>query len=61
MFDKGYYKAKDLKRCTDNGIAIYITKQVYSNGTKDKAFYTDQFKWDVSLLLSIYLMINAPW
>jgi len=46
LADKGYYKAKDLKRCTENGITVYITKQTYANGTKDPAFYSDQFKYD---------------
>ena len=44
--DKGYYKTKDLKKCTENGIAVYITKQTYANGTKDPVFYSDQFKYD---------------
>jgi len=46
LADKGYYQAKDLKKCTKNGITVYITKQVYANGTKDQAFYSDQFKYD---------------
>jgi len=46
LADKGYYKAKDLKKCTENGITVYITKQTYANGTKDLAFYSDQFKYD---------------
>jgi transposase len=46
LADKGYYQAKDLKRCTENGITVYITKQTYANGTKDPAFYSDQFKYD---------------
>jgi transposase len=46
LADKGYYKAKDLKKCTENGIAVYITKQTHANGTKDQAFYPDQFKYD---------------
>ena len=46
LADKGYYKAKDLKKCTENGITVYITKQTYANGTKDPAFYSDQFKYD---------------
>jgi len=46
LADKGYYKAKDLKRCTENGITIYITKQTYANATKDPAFYPDHFKYD---------------
>ena len=46
LADKGYYKAKDLKKCTENGITVYITKQTYANGTKDPVFYSDQFKYD---------------
>jgi len=46
LADKGYYKPKDLKKCTENGITVYITKQTYANGTKDQAFYADQFKYD---------------
>jgi transposase len=46
LADKGYYKAKDLKKCTENGITVYITKQTYANHTKDPAFYADQFKYD---------------
>jgi len=46
LADKGYYKAQDLKKCAENGIAVYITKQTYANGTKDPAFYSDQFKYD---------------
>jgi len=46
LADKGYYKAKDLKKCTENGITVYITKQTHANGTKDPAFYADQFKYD---------------
>ena len=46
LADKGYYQAKDLKKCTENGITVYITKQTYANGTKDQAFYADQFKYD---------------
>ncbi len=46
LADKGYYKAKDLKKCTENGITVYITKQTYANHTKDSAFYSDQFKYD---------------
>ncbi len=44
--DKGYYKAEDLKKCVDNGITPYVTKQVYANGTGDKDFYSDKFKYD---------------
>jgi transposase len=46
LADKGYYKAKDLKKCTENGITVYITKQTYANGTKDQPFYSDQFKYN---------------
>ncbi|MCK5767377.1 MAG: IS1182 family transposase [Candidatus Atribacteria bacterium] len=46
LADKGYYQAKDLKKCAENGITVYITKQTYANATKDPAFYSDQFKYD---------------
>jgi hypothetical protein len=46
LADKGYYQAKDLKKCAENGITVYITKQTYANGTKDQAFYSDRFKYD---------------
>ncbi|MDD5013963.1 MAG: transposase [Atribacterota bacterium] len=42
LADKGYYKAQDLKKCTEKGITVYITKQTYA---KDPAFYADQFQW----------------
>jgi len=46
LADKGYYQAKDLKKCAEKGIAVYITKQTYANRTKDPAFYPDQFQYD---------------
>jgi len=46
LADKGYYKAKDLKKCSENGITVYITKQTRANHTKDQAFYADQFQYD---------------
>ncbi|MEW6660832.1 MAG: hypothetical protein ACOY9Y_12300 [Bacillota bacterium] len=46
LADKGYYKAEDLKKCVKNGITPYVPKQVYSNGTGDKDFYSDKFKYD---------------
>jgi transposase len=46
LADKGYYKAEDLKRCTQNGITPYVAKQIYSNGTGDKDFYSDKFQYD---------------
>jgi transposase len=46
LADKGYYKAEDLKKCIENGITPYVTKQIYSNGTGEKDFYTDRFRYD---------------
>jgi len=46
LADKGYYKAEDLKKCVENGITPYVTKQIYSNGTGDKDFYADKFVYD---------------
>lgn len=46
LADKGYYKAEDLKKCVDNHITPYVTKQIYSNGTGDRDFYTDRFHYD---------------
>jgi len=46
LADKGYCQAKDLKKCAEKGITVYITKQIYANRTKDQAFYSDQFKYD---------------
>lgn len=44
--DKGYYKAEDLKRCVKKGITPYVSKQIYSNGTGDRDFYSDKFDYD---------------
>lgn len=46
LADKGYYKAEDLKKCVDNHITPYVTKQIYSKGTGDRDFYTDRFIYD---------------
>lgn len=46
LADKGYYKAEDLKKCVENGITPYVAKQVYSNGTGDRDFYSDRFKYN---------------
>ncbi len=46
LADKGYYQAKDLEKCTEKGITLYVTKQTYANTTKDQAFYSDQFKYN---------------
>ncbi|SHI83772.1 hypothetical protein [Propionispora hippei] len=45
LADKGYYKAEDLKKCVENQITPYVTKQMYSNGTGDRDFYTDRFTY----------------
>lgn len=44
--DKGYYEAKGLKECVENGITPYVAKQTYSNMTGDKDFYPDKFEYD---------------
>jgi transposase len=46
LADKGYYKAEDLKKCVEEGITPYVTRQTYSNGTGDSDFYIDKFKYD---------------
>lgn len=46
LADKGYYKAEDLKKCVENGITPYVSRQTYSNGTGDRDFYGDRFKYD---------------
>ena len=46
LADKGYYQAKDLEKCSEKGITLYVTKQTHANTTKDQAFYSDQFKYD---------------
>jgi len=44
--DKGYYKARDLQKCTEKGITVYVAKQTYANATRDRAFYSDKFKYN---------------
>lgn len=34
------------KKCVEEEITPYVTKQIYSNGTGDKDFYTDKFQYD---------------
>jgi hypothetical protein len=46
LADKGYYKAEDIKKCVEEGITPYVSKQTYSNGTGDRDFYSDKFKYD---------------
>lgn len=33
LADKGYYQAKDLEKCTEKGITLYVTKQTHANTT----------------------------
>jgi len=44
--DKGYYHARNLQSCSAKGITTYVTRQVYSNGTGDKEFYSDKFTYE---------------
>lgn len=46
LADKGYYHAKDLAYCSRKGMTLYVTKQTYANGTKDKEFYPDKFCYE---------------
>ena len=46
LADKGYYNAKDLKKCLEKNITPYVPNQVHSNGTGDRDFYSDKFKYD---------------
>lgn len=46
LADKGYYNAKDLKTCEDEGIIVYATKQTFANSTGEKEFYLDKFKYN---------------
>lgn len=46
LADKGYYKIEDIKKCIEKGITPYVAKQSHSNGTGDKEFYSDKFKYD---------------
>jgi len=48
LADKGYYQAKDLEKCSEKGITLYVTKQTHANTTKDQAFYSEQFKYNKS-------------
>ncbi|MDD2498584.1 MAG: IS1182 family transposase [Desulfitobacteriaceae bacterium] len=56
LADKGYYKAEDLKKCVEKGITPYVAKQTYSNGTGDKDFYSDKFKYDIEK--NVYICPN---
>lgn len=35
-----------MKKCVENGITPYVTKQIYSNGTGDRNFYGDKFQYN---------------
>jgi transposase len=43
LADKGYYNADDLKTCEREGIETYVSKQVFSNATGEREFYSDRF------------------
>ncbi len=46
LADKGFYQAEDLMKCEENNTITYVSKQIYSNSTNDRDFYTDKFKYD---------------
>lgn len=46
LADKGYYNADDLKMCEQEGVETYVSKQVFSNGTGQREFYLDKFRYD---------------
>lgn len=46
LADKGYYKGTDLKKCTENAITPYVSKQVISNSTGECEYYPDKFAYD---------------
>lgn len=46
LADKGYYNADDLKACEKENITTYVAKQVFSNATGERDFYSDKFEYD---------------
>ena len=46
LADKGYYHVDCLKKCVENGIRPYVSKQSYSNRTGNKKYYADKFSYD---------------
>jgi len=46
LADKGYYNADDLKVCENENIETYVAKQVFSNATGEREFYSDKFKYN---------------
>lgn len=43
LADKGYYNTKDLKACEKENIKTYVPKQIFSNATGNREFYSDKF------------------
>ncbi len=46
LADKGYYDVDCLKRCVENGIRPYVSKQKRANRTGDKDYFADRFSYD---------------
>jgi transposase len=46
LADKGYYKVEDLKKCVEHGVTPYVSKQIQSNTTGDRDFYSDRFTYN---------------
>lgn len=46
LADKGYYNAEDLKFCEKEGITTYVAKQIFSNATGEREFYSDKFEYN---------------
>ncbi|MBU5676153.1 hypothetical protein KQI88_06965 [Alkaliphilus sp. MSJ-5] len=46
LADKGYYNVADLKKCEEEDIIAYISKQVFPNSTGEVDFYLDKFIYD---------------
>lgn len=46
LADKGYYNADDLKICENEHIETYVVRQVFSNATGEREFYSDRFKYN---------------
>lgn len=46
LADKGYYNGDDLLKCEQENIETYVSKQIFSNSTGERDFYSDRFKYD---------------
>lgn len=46
LADKGYYNTDDLKACEKEGIITYVAKQVFSNATGEREFYSHKFLYN---------------